>query len=150
MDGVDKAGVKRKLYIWVLHKYKKSYPYLRVMNMKTVDNVVLSLASLNINERLKTDITPSDLNMICFIGKNKLTQEEISKKLNMDEELVKFLLNRLKRRDLATTNSPQWILTNEGKKVVREFNAIYDKIINTIKNDTYLNEISEMSRNHEL
>jgi len=118
--------------------------------MKTVDNVVLTLASLNINEKLKTDITPSDLDMIFFIDKNKLTQEGIAKKLEMDSELVQFLLNRLKKMKLATTNSPEWILTNEGEKIVKEFNAMYDQIITAIKNDPYLNELSELSRDREL
>jgi len=118
--------------------------------MTTVDNIVLTLASLNINEKLKIDITPSDLNMLCFIDKNRLPKEEIASKLEMDDELVDFLLNRLKKKKLATTSSPDWILTSEGEKVVKEFNSMYDKIITAIKNDAYLNDLSELSRDREL
>ncbi len=118
--------------------------------MKTVDNIVLTLASLNINEKLKTDITPSELNMMCFINKNKLTKEGIAKKLEMDSELVEFLLNRLKKMKLATTNSPEWVLTYEGEKIVKEFDTMYDQVVTMIKNDVYLNELSELSKDRKL
>lgn len=113
-----------------------------------INEIPTALSTFKIRDDFKLDLTTSEMKILYTIHKEKkVTKEELMSITKLEDDVIDFILNRLKKKDLATTKSPEWILTKKGNEIIKEFNNIYPKVEKIVENDPLLSNISKITRN---
>lgn len=106
-----------------------------------LNDVVASLMAIEIKKEKGIDITASDIELLYFIGeKQPIERDELIKQVHLPPDVIDFILDRLEKNNLAEPRSP-WRLTKIGEETLVYIKENRNKILEIIRNDSFLSDL---------
>lgn len=113
------------------------------------DNQALIIA-LNLQKQ-DIDISGPEIDFLDYLKRLskkeiKILVEIIKKDLDVNEDFILFILERLQKKKFVDTRSAEWVITEEGNELLKKCYEMIHDVDTAINNDTFFSKVAQFSR----